>query len=179
MKKAMVILLIFCVLISTAGCSFLNDANSLVASKETVFSIDNYNLQITADSTFYENTGGSFDLQITNDYAYISIMVYQYTDLPEGLTPLEGYDIQNQELFDKRTAVTVITDSQTQKHPQGMVTYGLYSAKKEGTENYYATYLVDFPDEEIFTWVLVTATPEYYTDRQAYLHDFVCSLTVH
>ena len=177
MKKAIVILLIACMLFSVSGCSLQDSTASLSSPAEEVFLIDSYGLQITADSTFYENTGGSFDLQITNDKAFVSIMPYEYIDLPEGVTPQDALDIQNEELFSKRSAVAVVEEVQTQSLSQGTVTYAMYSAERDGVKNYYATYIVDIPDAETFAWVLVTAAPSYLDSNQEYLHDIVCSLT--
>ena len=177
MKKVIVVLLAACMLFSAVGCSALDETASIFKPTEAIFSIDNYHLQITADSTFRENTGGSFDLQITNDHTYISIMAYKYMDLPEGLTPQDVYDTQNEDLFSKRANVTVIEETQTQSLSQGAVTYAVYSGEKDGVKNYYATYLVDLTDAETFAWVLVTAMPSYLDDNQEYLHNIVCSLT--
>ena len=167
MKKVIAILLLVCVFFS--GCSMLRKADVT----EKAFSIDSYDLQLTADSTFYENTGGSFDLQITNDKAYVSIMAYRYIDLPEGITPRDVYDTQTEDLFSRRTAVTVIEE--TEELSQN-ITGGLYSAEKDGVKNYYATYLVDLPQEETLAWVLVTATPSYLEANREYLYDIVRSL---
>ena len=176
-KKVIVVLLAACMLFSAVGCSVLNETASVLKPTEAIFSIDNYYLQITADSTFQENTGGSFDLQITNDHAYISIMAYKYIDLPEDLTPQDVYDMQNEDLFSRRTAVTVLEEAKTQSQAKQVVTQALYSAEKDGVKNYYATYLIDLADEETFAWVLVTAMPSYLDDNQEYLHNIVCSLT--
>lgn len=177
MKRVIVVLLMTCMLFSATGCSVLDDTVSLFEPTETVFSIDSYHLQITADSTFREDTGGSFDLQITNDNAYISIMAYKYIDLSEDLTPLDVYDMQNEGLFSQRTAVTVIEEENTPSLSQNVVMQALHSAEKDGVKNYYATYLVDLPDEETFAWVLVTAMPSYLDENREYLNDIVYSLT--
>ena len=177
MKKAIILLLAVCILCSAAGCSGINDISSLSSSAEKVFTLDSYHLQITADRTFQENTGGSFDLQITNENAYISIMAYHYIDLPENTTGQDVYDLQNEDLFSKREAVTLIEGDETQTLSQGTVTYGLHSAERDGVKNYYATYLVDLPEKETLAWVLVTAIPSYYQNNMEYLHNIVCSLT--
>lgn len=178
MKKVIIVLLLIaCMLFSAAGCSVTRDTTSLSKPTEAVFSIDNYQLQITADSTFQEKTGGNYDLQITNGNTYISIMAYKYIDLPENLTPLDVYDMQNEDLFSKRTAVTIIEETKTQSLSQCTITHALYSAEKDGVKNYYASYLVDLPDEETFAWVLVTAMPSYLDNNRDYLHNIVCSLT--
>ena len=178
MKKVSLILLVVCMLFSAAGCTVLDEVNSLVTPTQAVFSIESYGLQVTADSTFKENTGGSFDLQITNGSCYVSFMVYKYIDLPEGVTPLEVYDMQNEDLLSKRTAVKTVEETETQTLSQGTVTKTLYSAEKDGVKNYYASYLMDLPGAETFAWVLVTATPSYQEHNRVYLHDIVCSLTI-
>ena len=57
------------------------------------------------------------------------------------------------------------------------ITKAMYSATKEGTKNYYATYLIDFPKDEIFAWVLITAVPSYMESNLERLDNIVCSLT--
>lgn len=161
MKKLMVFLLVACLL---AGCGAANQTAS-----EKVFTVDGYNLQLTADSSFYQNTGGSFDLQITNDHAYISIMAYKYIDLPDGMTPLDAYQVQNEDIFSRRTNVTAIEEGQTR---------GLYSAERDGVKNYYATYLIDLPEHETFAWVLVTGAPSYVENNREYLDGIVDSLKI-
>lgn len=177
MKKVIVFVLIACMLFSAVGCSALSETASLLKPTETVFSIDSYHLQITADSSFYDKTGGSYDLQITNGKAYISIMAYQYIDLPEGTTPQDVYTVQNEDLFSRRTAVTTVEETKTQTHSDQVITYAMYSAEKDGIKNYYATYLVDLPNDEALAWVLITATPSYLDNNREYLHNIVCSLT--
>ena len=169
MKKAIVFLLSVVMLVSAAGCS----GNT---AEPTVFSIDDYGLQLTADSTFREKTGGSFDLQITNGKAYVSIMAYKYIDLPADTTPLDVYETQNADLFGKREAVTAIEADKTQAVSHGTMTYALYSAQRDGVKNYYATYMMDFPEDETFAWVLITATPSYLDANRDSLHSIVCSL---
>ena len=85
--------------------------------------------------------------------------------------------MQNEDLFSRRTAVTVIEEAKTQSQAKQVVTQALYSAEKDGVKNYYATYLIDLADAETFAWVLVTAMPSYLDDNQEYLHNIVCSLT--
>ena len=177
MKKFLIGLLAVCMVFSAVGCSVLNDVAPQVQPTEKKFSIDSYGLQITADSTFQEKTGGSFDLQITNNDAYISVMAYPYIDLPQDLTPLDVFDMQNEDLFSKRTAVAVIEEAKTQILSQYTITQALYSAENDGNKNYYASYLIDFPDEEVFAWVLVTAMPSYMERNRESLHNIVCSLT--
>lgn len=175
-KRILVLLMAVFLLLSAAGCSMPNGA-SPVAPTEAVFSVENYPFQITADSTFRENTGGSFDLQITNDRCYVSIMAYAYIDLPSDTTPLDVFAMQNEDLLNRREAVTLIEEAATQTTDRCVLTQALYSAEKDGTKNYYATYLLDFPQDQVFAWVLVTAAPSYLTNNREMLHNIVCSLT--
>lgn len=177
MKKAIVLLMVVCMLFCLVGCSMSNDILSVLDPAEEIFSIDSCRLQITADSTFQEKTGGSFDMQITNGKCYISIMAYRYTDLTEGITPQDVFDIQNEDLFGKRDNVLIIDAVQTQSMSGKSLTQAMYSAEKDGVENYYLTYLVDLPDKETVAWVLVTAAPSYVESNREYLHNIVCSLT--
>ncbi len=177
MKKVMVFLLAVCVLWSAVGCSALGNIHSSAEPVRKTFLLESYSLQIMADESFYEKTGGSFDLQLTNDSAYISIMAYKYSDLPEGTTARDVYDIQNQDIFSKRDAVTEIEKTETFSLPQGEAIYGVHTAERDGSENYYATYLIDLPEAEILAWVLVTALPSYYQNNKEHLHNIVCSLT--
>ena len=178
MKKVIVLLLAVCLLLSASGCSVLNDAAAILSPKEAVFPMDNGHLQITADTSFRQSTAGDWDLQITNGNAYISVMVYRYIDLPSGTTPLDAYDMQNDDLISKRTNVTVIEAAKTQSLPQYELTQCLYSAERNGSKNYYGSYMIDFPQDEICAWVLVTATPSYFEDNRDTLHSIVCSLDV-
>ena len=54
----------------------------------------------------------------------------------------------------------------------------MYSAERDGTKNYYGSYLIDFPEEETFAWVLITATPSYFESNRETLHNIVCSLAI-
>lgn len=186
MKKVSIVLLVLCMMFSAAGCGNLEEVNSLLTPeevnslltpKEAVFSIDSYGLQVTADSTFHDETGGNFDLQIANGSCYVSFMAYKYIDLPEGVTPADAYEIHNEDLLSKRTAVKTVEETETQTLPQGTLMKTLYSAERDGVKNYYASYMIDLPDAETCAWVLVTATPSYLVHNREYLHDIVCSLT--
>lgn len=164
MKKLTVFLLAACLLLSGCGAISQEAAQPV----EAVFTVDGYGLQLTADSSFYEDTGGSFDLQITNDHAFVSIMAYKYIDLPQDCTPADVYVMQNQDIFSRRTNVTALEEAETK---------GLYSAERDGVKNYYATYLIDLPEQETFAWVLVTAAPSYLENNRAYLDGIVASIT--
>ena len=171
MKRITVFLLITCIICSVSGCT-----NSGRAQK--VFEVKGYNLQMTADRTFTDSTGGDFDLQITNEYSYIGIMVFNYSDLPKGLTQMDIYDWQNDDFLSRRSNRKNIEKASTDTYPNYSITQSLYSAKKDGVENYYASYLIDFPSNEVFAWVLVSTTPSYFNSNREYLHNIVCTIQV-
>ena len=170
MKKAIVFILMTCILFSAVGCSSTKPS-------EKIFSIESYNLQIKADNTFSEKTAGDFDLQITNDKCYISIMAFEYIDLPNDLTPSDVYDMQNDDIFSRRSNVTTIEETKSESFSNRTITKALYSAEKDGIKNYYATYLIDLPEDEVFAWVMITAMPSYLSDNQEYLNNIASSLT--
>lgn len=174
MKKILAVLLAVCILFTAGGCFDLGNIYSQPERK--LFYLESYQLQILADETFREDTGGSFDLQLTNDKSYISIMAYRYAELPEGTTARDVYDIQNQDIFGKRDAVTTVKETETATLPQGTLIHGVFTAEKDGSMNYYITYLVDLPAQETLAWVLVTAVPSYYSSNAEHIDNMVASL---
>lgn len=173
MKKVMVFLLAVCMLFSAVGCSALSE----LASQETVFSVGGYDLQITADSSFREQAESNFDLQLSNNKCYISIMAYEYIDFPEGTTARDIYTFHIEDLLGKRSNVAVIEEETTQTLSQKNIIQALHSAERDGVKNYYASYLIDLPEKEACAWVLVSATPSYLNNNREYLHNIVCSLS--
>jgi len=98
-KKVIIFLLTVSLLFCASSCAFLDGISSLFETTDKVFEVEGYDLQIKADSTFYKTDADNLDLQITNDDAYISILAYEYIDLPTDTTPLDVYYIQNEDLF--------------------------------------------------------------------------------
>jgi len=181
LKKLFIGILLLCVIFSVSGCTVMHDLLAPSVLEETVFTVDDYNLQITADSNFQQNASDNFDLQINNIRSYISIMAYKYIDLAQNTSPQDIYDWQNEDMFSRRENVTVVEPTQTQNLPQCTIVRTLYSAESaesSGVKNYYASYLVDFPEEETFAWVVVTALPSYFEKNSEYLHDIVASLSI-
>ncbi len=175
-KKAIVFLLSVSMLFSVVGCSVIDRQNPFSKPTEKVFGIDDYKLQITADTSFKEDTDGEFDLQITNDECYISVMTYKYIDISEDLTPMDVFDMQNDALFEARDNVKIIEKAATQTLENKSVTKALFSAEKDKIKNYYAAYLIDIPENETLSWVLVSAMPTYINENKEYLDTIVCSL---
>ncbi len=178
MRKIFVFLLTACMVLSFASCAAFDIVINELKPQEKVFLVENYNLKITADDTFKDKTGGSFDLQITNEQSYVSIMAYKYEDLSEGQTTMDIYDAQHEDLLGKRENVSTIEERKTEEKSEYTLTQTLFSAENNGVENYYLSYLIDFKDYGTFAWVMVTGTPSYIKSQREYFHNIVCSLAI-
>ena len=170
MKKTLILSLVLCILLSAAGCSLLNPA-----PKD--FDVADYNMVITADEGFKEDTGGDWSLQITNYKTYISVMPFTYEEL-DDITPEEIYALQNEDIFTRREDTKVLEEETTKTENGKTIIRTVFSAVLDGEENYYVCYLVDIPESEICAWVLVTTLPEYYDSIKEKSDTIVASLKV-
>ncbi len=149
---AFVCVFLFC------NCAF----TEFLPNEETVFTVQNYDLEITVSGYFKDVTQGSpFDLQLANQNAYLSIMAYKYIDLSEEQTPLDVYTYQNEDIFSKRDNVQVVEEETVTTLADKEIYKTRYSAEHNGFKNYYDSYLVDFKENETFAWVLISALPSY------------------
>lgn len=170
MKKTLILSLVLCILLSAAGCSLLNPA-----PKD--FEVADYNMVLTADEGFTEDTGGEWSLQITNNKTYVSVMPFTYEELGD-ITPEEIYALQNEDIFTRREDTKVL-EEETKKTENGKtIIRTVFSAVLDGDENYYVCYLVDIPESELCAWVLVTTLPEYYNSVKENSDTIVASLKV-
>ena len=170
MKKTLIFSLILSLLLSAAGCSLLNPA-----PKD--FDVADYNMVITADEGFKEDTGGDWSLQITNYKTYISVMPFTYEEL-DDITPEEIYSLQNEDIFTRREDTKVLEEEAKKTENGKTIIRTAFSAVLDGEENYYVCYLVDIPESEICAWVLVTTLPEYYNSVKENSDTIVASLKV-
>lgn len=170
MKKALILSLILSLLLSAAGCSLLNPA-----PKD--FDVADYNMVISADEGFKEDTDGDWSLQITNYKSYISVMPFTYEELGD-ITPEEIYSLQNEDIFTRREDAKVL-EEETKKTENGKtIIRKVFSAVLDGEESYYVCYLVDIPESEICAWVLCSTLPEYYDSIKEKSDTIVASLDV-
>lgn len=166
-------LLIICLMLT--GCSFVGPIGE---KKDVIFEIPFYKLSLTANESFEkDNEDSNWDLQLTNGNAYISIMAYKYIDLAEDQSPKEIYDWHNEELFSKRDNVSVVKEAVTETEADRTIIKTRYSAENDGSKNYYDSYLLDFKNDEVFAWVLVTGTPSYIESTKE-LEDIVYTLKI-
>ena len=174
-RKLMGIILVLCSLLCVAGC--VGTGGATAEPTRVTFAVTGYGLQIMADDTFTEKTGGEWDLQLTNDECYISVMAYKYSDLSEEYTPQDVYKLQNDSFLGKRTNVKELEKESTEVIEGRTVTQKLYSAEKDGVENYYASYLFDIPESEICAWLLISTPSSYFEGNREHLNNIACSLS--
>ncbi len=175
-RKLIGIILILCSLLCVAGCAGVGGGSPAEPTRVT-FAVEGYGLQIMADDTFENNTGGEWDMQLTNDECYISVMAYKYAELTEDLTPQNVYKLQNDSFLEKRTNVRELEKEFTEVIEGRTVTVKLYSAERDGVENYYASYLLDIPESEVCAWLLISTTPSYFEENREHLNNIACSLS--
>ena len=180
MKKFKLLISVIIIATLLSGCAFI--PNKLANKQENdnvIFAISDYNMQLTADSEFKKAEQESeWDLQITDNNVYLSVMAYKSIDLNENQSPEDAYDAQNKELFEKRDNVSVIIKKNTEISEDKIIIHTRYSAESEVGKNYYDSFLVNFPEKETFAWILVSGVPsviENYTEK---VEDMVFSLAV-
>lgn len=171
--KITAVFLTLCLILT--GCSLMKNSWE---KQEAVFEIPLYGLTLTAYDTYrVDAENSSWDLQITDGNAYISVMAYKYIDLSEEQTPEAIYDYHNSDIFSRRDNVKVIEEAAATREESRTITKTRYSAELDGTKNYYDSFLVDFRGNEVFAWVLVTGTPSY-VENSKELSDIVYSLKI-
>lgn len=154
----MCIVMLSSVLLS--GCSLAKTTNKVAIDKE--FFIDYYNISFTASQEWSETDQNNFDLQITNGDSYFSVMTYYTIDLPAGDTPESIYAWQNEDLFSRRENVEIVEDERIIISDGKIITATMFSAERDETKNYYYSCLVQLGDnEDVFSWIIVTALPSY------------------
>lgn len=171
--KSLSLILLFAIILS--GCSPVVD--KLMENSVKTFEIPSYGLSFTADGDFEEaESGGGWNIQITDGAAYFSIMAYEYADLSEGQTPEDVYRYHNEDIFSRRENVTVVTEEKGEIWNEITYLNTVYSAEKDGVKNYYSSYLVDMEQDGIFAWVLVTSTPSYLEKNSEEFKEMVRSI---
>lgn len=181
MKKRLSLGFLVLMLLFTTGCSRIlkTTIDTMVndKSQEKVFVIEDYNLELTATNEWEETSGTAFDLKITDDNSYISVMSYFSIDLAKEDTPQSIYQLQNEDIFSKRDNVEVIEELSTTEVNGKIMETMLYSAERDGARNYYYSTLVTFREtEDVFAWVIITGTPSYLVNNKEKLMGIVSTL---
>lgn len=179
MKRKGLICVILVLTLCVCGCGISElkdyDVKDDIVKENDVedkeFVIDYYNISITTDYTWSDTERTNWDLQLTNTNSYISIMAYYEIDLAEGQTAIDIYEWQNDDVLNKRENVKVIEPLEVIDTDDKKFTTTLYSAENDGMKNYYYSILVEFDEhEDVFAWVLITASPSYFAkNKENYL----------
>ena len=159
-KTAMFLCIVLMSSFLLSGCNLIKSENTASMDKE--FFIDYYNVSFTATQEWSQTDQDNFDLQLTNGEAYFSVMTYYTIDLPVGDTPENIYAWQNEDLFSRRENVETVEDERIIISDGKIITATMFSAERDGKKNYYYSCLVQLGNnEDVFSWIIVTALPSY------------------
>lgn len=162
--------------LSLTGCLPLDLATATYDEKE--FTIEDYGVSFTATTEWEESEDTPFDLQISDNNSYFSVMAYNQIDLAEDQTPESIYEWHNEDIFSRRENVKIIEDYTTYTNNGKTITSTLYSAEFDEGKNYYYSFLVTFDDnEDVFAWVLVTGVPSYISNHKDDYIEIVNTMT--
>ena len=176
MKKLSLTAFLLALLLAFSSCMTLTD---VLDPKEKLFTLEDYPVSFTATTAFKEvSDRGEWDIQITDGRVYFGVMAYDPVDLSEGQTPEEIYKLQNDHLFGRRENVQVMVEENTSALSGKSITHTRYSAEREGSKNYYESYLVTFGEDQTFCWVLITGLPSYIEKEGGHLRTVVESLSL-
>ncbi len=117
MRKAL-LLISAVAMLSMTGCSFMTGYEVARAlrederAEEEVMAVEGYDIQVTLSEEWSRQEDTPFDLQCVydDDEAYASFFYYYYIDVADGTTAEDIFDIQNQDIIDKRDNVKIVED---------------------------------------------------------------------
>lgn len=175
MKRIISFFLAVILTASVSGCGRL--VNMTVKDEEAFFQVPMYEVGITAPGYFEKvESSGGWDMQLFDGSVYVSLMVYNYSDLAEGTSPKDVYDFQNEDIFSRRENVAVIIEEKGEILNGAVFVGTRYTGEQDGFKNYYDSYLVDMEEHSVFAWVLVTGTPSVIENRTEELKEIVYSV---
>lgn len=170
MKKIISVLCILCCTLSLTSCALFGQT----AYAPKSFEIESYAMTLTADSSYSrgETEEGSWDLQITDEHSYISVMCYY--DYETGDTPEELYALHNNDIMQKRENVTLVKEMEKTEKDGAVILHTVYTASLDGVKNYYSSYMFDF--DGAMAWLLITSGVSNYKKNSEKLDGFAKSL---
>jgi len=160
-KKRMITIVLVLVMVMLTACTSDTPASNTKAEK--VFKIEDYNISFSFPNNWKkEMDGAPYDLQCSNEESYACIFTYHKIDLSEGQTPLDIFNIQNDDIFSRRENVKKISEEKVDEFENKRIHSVLYSAENGGVKNYYYCNLIEFKEEaDVFAWIIFTAVPSY------------------
>lgn len=144
------------------------------------FQVGQYDLAIIADSTFEDVTAGDWNLQISDGNVYISIMAWKYSEMADDnfSNSYELYTLHDENLKSKRQNVETIAAEITYNDGERKAYRNAFRAEKDGLENVYYTYLLDFEESGRVAWVILNGEPSYFEENLYALETIVNSIYV-
>ncbi len=175
-------LLLSILIISIALFSGYGVVRSVIgeAEKNEEFFIEDYNIMVTTPSGWEGDFDTNFDLQCLSPKGdtYLSVFAYTYLDYSEDETPIEFFKKQNDGVLLKRDNVVTIEEISKTEFDNRVIYSSLHSAERDGTKNYYNSYLIDFYYDERLVWVLCTGMPSVIDREQTNLEQIITDITV-
>lgn len=184
MRKVLLPILAMAML-SVTGCSFMTGyeaARALsedVQDEQQVMTADGYGIQVTLSGEWSRQEDTAFDLQCvySDEEAYASFFYYYYIDMLEGTTAEDIFEIQNQDIIDKRDNVKIVEDVSERTSGDKTIRSIVFSAERNGSKNYYYANLVEFGKEaDQFAWVLFTSIPSDMEQNRAEYNQILDSM---
>lgn len=160
----LLIILAAFVLFLFSGCSLAGQVLSEITGTSAeiqTFTVGTYGIEVSVPQEWEDTGAENFDLQLYNSYVDMYMSIYGYTDdeFDPDTSPEEVFEHQNSYVLNQRDQVREIKSLQTKEYGDKTVYSILYSAKKDGNQNYYRFYLLDFKSSDKMAWILFTAMP--------------------
>ncbi|PWL71530.1 MAG: hypothetical protein DBY25_05395 [Clostridiales bacterium] len=166
-----------------SGCSFagqmISEILSVPAEPQT-YTISNYGIEVPAPQGWEETGAENLDLQLYNSSIGMYMSIYGYTDdeFDEGTSPEDVLELQSCFILDRRDQVQEIEGLETKEYGDKTVYTVLYSAEKDGHQNYYRFSLLDFKSSDKMAWVLFTAMPSDIIAYSDTISELIANITV-
>ncbi|MGI5896697.1 MAG: hypothetical protein ACOX6U_07035 [Oscillospiraceae bacterium] len=147
-----------------SGCRFAGQVLSEItgaSAENQTFAVGTYGIDVSVPQGWEDTGAENFDLQLFHSSIGMYMSVYGYTDdeFDPGTSPEEVFERQNSSILTLREQVQELKDLQIEEYEDKTVYTILYSAEKDGNQNYYRVYLLDFKSSDKMAWILFTAMP--------------------
>ena len=131
--------------------------------EKQVFNLVPYDIYFTFSDEWEKTEESAFDLQMTREEMYYcSIFGFKDIDLSNGMTPEDIFELQKNDLIEKRDFVELIRKEPVWEDEHKKVYRELYSGEFDEGKNYYYCCLIDFKEPgEGFAWVLFSGVPSW------------------
>lgn len=158
-KKLLAVTLILIMTALVSGCSQMVLTGKTV---EMLHTIEDYQVSFLLPSSWKRIPEEKvFDLQCKDGTSFMSVFVYEQSDLARNQTPEQVYEIQKQDIMGKRDRVILEQDFLPMQMDDKMIVRELFTADKNGNRNAYYCSMITFSKEGgPVVFVVFTAQPE-------------------